>query len=81
MKYYVPVGRGGVFFRFGMTVVGMMSSLAYWRASRRRAAASRVMFGMSSPQSRTILGHRQTCSGTGARSRGETVARVAGTER
>ena len=39
MKYYVPVGPGGVFFRIGMAVTGMMGSLVYWRASRRRAAA------------------------------------------
>jgi hypothetical protein len=40
MKYYVPVGAGGVFFRVGMAVTGMMGSLVYWRASRRRGAAS-----------------------------------------
>ena len=40
MKYYVPVGPGGVFFRVGMAVTGMMGSLVYWRASRRRGAAS-----------------------------------------
>jgi hypothetical protein len=39
MKYYVPVGPGGVFFRVGMTLTGMMGSLVYWRASRRRGAA------------------------------------------
>jgi hypothetical protein len=39
MKYYVPVGPGGVFFRIGMTLTGMMGSLVYWRASRRRGAA------------------------------------------
>ena len=39
MKYYVPVGPGGVFFRIGMVVTGMMGSLVYWRASRRRGAA------------------------------------------
>ena len=38
MKYYVSVGPGGVFFRVGMAVTGMMGSLVYWRASRRRAA-------------------------------------------
>lgn len=42
MKYYVPVGPGGVFFRAGMVVTGMMGSLVYWRASRRRGAASRM---------------------------------------
>ncbi len=38
MKYYVSVGRGGVFFRIGMAVTGMMGSLVYWRASRLRCA-------------------------------------------
>jgi hypothetical protein len=36
MKYYVPVGRGGLFFRVGMALNGTMGSLVYWRASRRR---------------------------------------------
>jgi hypothetical protein len=39
MKYYVPVGPGGVFFRVGMALTGMMGSVVYWRASRRRGAA------------------------------------------
>jgi hypothetical protein len=39
MKYYVPVGLGGMFFRVGMTLTGLMGSLVYWRASRRRGAA------------------------------------------
>jgi hypothetical protein len=39
MRYYVPVGPGGVFFRLGMVVTGMMGSVVYWRASRRRYAA------------------------------------------
>jgi hypothetical protein len=40
MKYYVSVGAGGVFFRVGMAMTGMMGSLVYWQASRRRAAAA-----------------------------------------
>jgi hypothetical protein len=42
MKYYVPVGPGGVFFRIGMVVTGMMGSVVYWRASRRRGAARSI---------------------------------------
>jgi hypothetical protein len=42
MKYYVPVGAGGVFFHVGMAVTGMMGSLVYWRASRRRGAANLI---------------------------------------
>jgi hypothetical protein len=42
MRYYVPVGPGGPFFRVGMVVTGLMGSLVYWRASRRREAASAV---------------------------------------
>ncbi len=41
MKYYMPVGPGGVFFRTGMFVLGMMGSLVYWRACRRRGAAAK----------------------------------------
>ena len=40
MKYYVPVGAGGLFFKVGMAVTGILGSLVYWRASRRRAATS-----------------------------------------
>ncbi len=39
MKYYVSVGALGVVFRIGMIATGMMGSLVYWRASRRRVAA------------------------------------------
>jgi hypothetical protein len=42
MKYYVSAGRGGFFFRIGMVVTGMMGSLVYWRASRRRGAAQSI---------------------------------------
>jgi hypothetical protein len=41
MKYYVSVGPGGVFFRVGMLVNGIIGSLVYWRATRRRGAASK----------------------------------------
>jgi hypothetical protein len=51
MKYYVPVGPGGVFFRIGMAVTGMMGSLVYWRASRRRGAAS--LMNLPSPACHT----------------------------
>jgi hypothetical protein len=37
MKYYVPVGPGGVLFRVATAVTGVMGSLVYWQASRRRA--------------------------------------------
>jgi hypothetical protein len=40
MKYYVPVGAGGLFFKVGMGVTGMLGSLVYWQASRRRAATN-----------------------------------------
>jgi hypothetical protein len=42
MRYYVPVGPGGLFFRVGMVVTGLMGSLVYWRASRRREAARAI---------------------------------------
>lgn len=38
MKYYVPVGVGGMFFGVGMAVTGMIGSVVYWRASRCRDA-------------------------------------------
>jgi hypothetical protein len=38
MKYYVSVGRGGVLFRIAMILTGMIGTLVYWRASRRRGA-------------------------------------------
>ena len=50
MKYYVPVGPGGVFFRVGMAVTGLIGSLVYWRASRRRGAVS--LMELPSPASR-----------------------------
>jgi hypothetical protein len=49
MKYYVPVGPGGVFFRVGMAVTGMMGSVVYWRASCRRGAA--ILMEFPSPAS------------------------------
>ncbi len=38
MKYYVSVGPGGVFFRIGLAVNGMLGSVVYWWASRGRGA-------------------------------------------
>jgi hypothetical protein len=55
MKYYVPVGRGGMFFRVGMAVTGMMGSLVYWQASRRRAAASRMELPSPGKQPRSVV--------------------------
>ena len=81
MKYYVPVGRGGVFFRLGMIVVGTMGSMVYWRASRRRAATIRLALVMASGQSAAVSREPQTGRGAAAGSRGERVAVNAGTER
>ncbi len=57
MKYYVPVGAGGLFFRAGMAVTGMLGSLVYWRASRRRAATS--LMEISSSEDHPALVIRQ----------------------
>ena len=40
MKYYVPVGRGGLLFRVALAITRLIGSLFYWQASRRRAAAT-----------------------------------------
>ena len=53
MRYYVPVGPGGPFFRVGMVVTGLMGSLVYWRASRRREAA--LVIKLAAP-----VGHRKS---------------------
>ena len=55
MKYYVPVGPGGVFFRVGMAVTGMMGSLVYWRASRRRGAASLMKLPSPACHTRPVI--------------------------
>ncbi len=38
MAFYVPVGPRGLIFRFGTVLIGVLGSIAYWRASRRRPA-------------------------------------------
>jgi hypothetical protein len=40
MPFYVRIGPRGALLRFGMILTKMMGSVAYWRASRRRAAHS-----------------------------------------
>lgn len=36
MPFYVPVGPRGVLLRFGTLMIGILGSLTYWRATRRR---------------------------------------------
>jgi uncharacterized protein GlcG (DUF336 family) len=55
MRYYVPVGALGTLFRIGMVVTGMMGSLVYWRASRRRAAAQAVAFTSPLPLRAAVI--------------------------
>jgi hypothetical protein len=55
MKYYMPVGPGGVFFRVGMAVTGMMGSVVYWRASRRRGAAILMEFPSPACHTRPVI--------------------------
>jgi len=55
MKYYVPVGAGGLFFRVGMAVTGMLGSLVYWQASRRRAATSLTEIASSEGQPELVI--------------------------
>ncbi len=38
MAFYVAVGPRGLLFRAGMILTGVMGSLSYWLASRRRTA-------------------------------------------
>jgi len=38
MRFYVPVGPRGIVFRIGMVATGVLGSLTYWHASRRRSA-------------------------------------------
>ena len=40
MRFYFPVGPCGIVFRIGMVTTGVMGSLTYWRASRRRSATT-----------------------------------------
>ena len=59
MKYYVPVGPGGVVFRIGMVVTGMMGSVVYWRASRRRGVARPLKLIPVFPKAAGVLDVRQ----------------------
>lgn len=36
MAFYVPVGPRGLIFRLGTALIGVMGSITYWRACRRR---------------------------------------------
>jgi hypothetical protein len=56
MKYYVPVGAGGLFFRVGMAATGMLGSLVYWRASRRRAATSLMEISSTEGRPKLVIG-------------------------
>ncbi len=58
MKYYVSVGRGGIFFRIAMVVTGTIGSLVYWRASRRRGAERPI--DLFSPPRRASLISQQS---------------------
>jgi hypothetical protein len=70
MKYYVPVGPGGVFFRVGMAVTGIMGSFVYWRASRRRGDASELdAAALATQWSSTTSGTRNSLENPGSDSR------------
>jgi hypothetical protein len=69
MKYYVPVGPGGVFFRVAMAVTGIMGSLVYWQASRRRAVASQVELLSPGDQRGSAVGWPETYGAIAAGSR------------
>jgi hypothetical protein len=47
MRFYVPVGPRGFVFRIGMVATGVMGSLTYWHASRRRSATATDPFARS----------------------------------
>ena len=36
MAFYVPIGPRGILFRFGTVLIGLLSSVTYRRAHRRR---------------------------------------------
>jgi hypothetical protein len=38
VAFYVPLGPRGLILRVGTTLIGILGSLVYWRACRRRAA-------------------------------------------
>jgi hypothetical protein len=67
MKYYVPVGPGGILFQIGMAVTGMMGSLVYWRASRRRIAAIPMQLPSAECQLGPIRGRPQAYGAIPAR--------------
>jgi hypothetical protein len=37
VAFYVKLGLRGLIFQIGTTVIGILGSVVYWRASRRRA--------------------------------------------
>jgi hypothetical protein len=60
MRYYVPVGPGGPFFRVCTVVTGLMGSLVYWRASRRRDAARAIK--LATPVGSSWIDHASACN-------------------
>ncbi len=41
MAFYVPIGARGAIFRFGTLLIGILGSMAYRRAHRRRRISGR----------------------------------------
>jgi hypothetical protein len=85
MKYYVSVGRGGVLFRIAMILTGMIGSVVYWRASRRRGA-ERLMESSSPTRHPGPITHRPATwsavpSGSGPAKSPRWVATKAGIDR
>jgi hypothetical protein len=80
VKYYVPVGRGGVFFRIGMVVTRTMGSLVYWRASCRRSAEIQTGRRLSFGHTESVVRRRETSRGIVAASSSRAEA-TAGIER
>jgi hypothetical protein len=62
MKYYIPVGAGGVFFRIGMLVTRLLGSWVYWRASRRRARMQPDDPALGLDIFRQVLPRLETCA-------------------
>ncbi len=42
MAFYVKLGPRGLVFRLGTTLIGVIGSVVYWRACRRRGMISRM---------------------------------------
>ena len=42
MAFYVKLGPRGLVFRLGTTLIGVIGSVVYWRARRRRGILSRT---------------------------------------